>query len=69
MTTAHILVDEHAGRVFERLLREREHEVAQAKDRFGEYTTEGRLRPPRAHHHSHPTVSSVLPGAGWNAFC
>ncbi|MFC7019233.1 MULTISPECIES: DUF5615 family PIN-like protein [Haloarcula] len=40
MTGAQILLDEHVGRVFERLLRERGHEVAQAKDRFGEYTSD-----------------------------
>lgn len=43
MTTARILLDEHVGRVFERLLRERGHEVEQAKDRFGEYTTDDAL--------------------------
>ena len=43
MTTAQILLDEHVGRVFERLLRERGHEVEQAKDRFGEYTTDDAL--------------------------
>jgi hypothetical protein len=43
VTTAQILLDEHVGRVFERLLRERGHEVEQAKDRFGEYTTDDAL--------------------------
>jgi hypothetical protein len=43
VTTARILLDEHVGRVFERLLRERGHEVEQAKDRFGEYTTDDAL--------------------------
>ena len=43
MTTAHILLDEHVGRVFERLLRECGREVEQAKDRFGEYTTDDAL--------------------------
>lgn len=43
MTTAQILLDEHVGRVFERLLRERGHTVEQAKDRFGEFTTDAEL--------------------------
>lgn len=43
MTGAQILLDEHVGRVFERLLREREHEVEQAKDRFGENTSDAEL--------------------------
>lgn len=43
MTTAQILLDEHVGRVFERLLRERGHEAKQAKDQFGEYTTDAEL--------------------------
>ncbi|WP_231852332.1 DUF5615 family PIN-like protein [Haloquadratum walsbyi] len=43
MTTAQILLDEHVGRVFDRLLRKRGHEVEQAKDRFGEYTTDDAL--------------------------
>lgn len=43
MTGAHILLDEHVGRVFERLLRERGHEVTQAKDQFGEYTSDADL--------------------------
>ncbi|MDZ5813024.1 DUF5615 family PIN-like protein [Halorubrum sp. AD140] len=43
MTTARILLDGHVGRVFERLLRERGHEVEQAKDRFGEYATDDAL--------------------------
>lgn len=43
MTTARILLDEHVGRVFERLLRERGHVVEQAKDRFGENTTDEAL--------------------------
>jgi hypothetical protein len=43
VTGARILLDEHVGRVFERLLRERGHDVEQAKDRFGEYTTDAEL--------------------------
>ncbi|MDT3435440.1 DUF5615 family PIN-like protein [Haloarcula sp. 1CSR25-25] len=43
MTGAQILLDEHVGRVFERLLRERGHDVEQAKDRFGEHTTDAEL--------------------------
>ncbi|WP_424004709.1 DUF5615 family PIN-like protein [Haloarcula salina] len=43
MTGARILLDEHVGRVFERLLRERGHDVEQAKDRFGEFTTDAEL--------------------------
>jgi len=43
VTGARILLDEHVGRVFERLLRERGHDVGQAKDRFGEYTTDAEL--------------------------
>lgn len=35
---ARILLDEHVGRVFERVLQERGHNVEQAKDRFGEHT-------------------------------
>ena len=38
-----ILLDEHVGRVFERVLRERGHTVEQAKDRFGEQTTDSEL--------------------------
>jgi hypothetical protein len=38
-----LLLDEHVGRVFERVLRERGYEVVQAKDEFGEYTTDERL--------------------------
>lgn len=40
---ARILLDEHVGRVLERLLRERGHDVEQAKDRFGEYTSDVEL--------------------------
>jgi hypothetical protein len=43
VTGAQILLDEHVGRVFERLLRERGHDVEQAKDRFGEYTSDSEL--------------------------
>ena len=43
MTAVEILLDEHVGRVFERLLRERGHDVGQAKDRFGEYTSDAGL--------------------------
>lgn len=43
MTRARILLDEHVGRVFERLLRERGHDVEQAKDRFGEHTRDAEL--------------------------
>ena len=40
MTGVRILLDEHVGRVFERLLRERGYDVEQAKDRFGEQTSD-----------------------------
>ena len=43
MTGARILLDEHVGRVFERVLLERGHEVEQAKDRFGEHTQDVKL--------------------------
>jgi hypothetical protein len=43
VTSAQLLLDEHVGRVFERLLRERGHEVTQAKDRFGEHTSDAEL--------------------------
>ena len=43
MTGGRILLDEHVGRVFERLLRERGHDVEQAKDRLGEYTSDVEL--------------------------
>lgn len=43
MTKPRILLDEHVGRVFERLLGERGYEVVQAKDRFGEHTTDADL--------------------------
>ena len=38
--TAPVLLDEHVGRVFEHVLRSRGYRVEQAKDRFGEYTTD-----------------------------
>ena len=38
-----MLLDEHVGRVFERVLRERGHEVVQAKDVFGEETNDADL--------------------------
>lgn len=40
MTDVRVLLDEHVGRVFERLLRERGYGVIQAKDRFGERTAD-----------------------------
>lgn len=43
MTRIQILLDEHVGRVFEHVLRERDYEVDQAKDLFGEYTIDGEL--------------------------
>lgn len=43
MTDATILLDEHVGRVFERVLRERGYHVEQAKDRFGEHTVDAEL--------------------------
>lgn len=43
MTTQPILLDEHVGRLFERMLRERGYPVEQAKDRFGEQTTDQAL--------------------------
>lgn len=43
MTRIRILLDEHVGRVFERLLRERDYDVEQAKDRFGEHTSDAEL--------------------------
>jgi len=38
-----ILLDEHVGRIFERLLRERGFDAVQAKDRFGERTNDAEL--------------------------
>jgi len=43
VTGVRILLDEHVGRVFERMLRERGYDVEQAKDRFGERTTDADL--------------------------
>ncbi|WP_254840585.1 DUF5615 family PIN-like protein [Natronomonas marina] len=43
MTGPRILLDEHVGRVFERVLGERRHDVEQAKDRFGEHTSDAEL--------------------------
>ncbi len=43
MTGVRILLDEHVGRVFERVLRERGYTVIQAKDRLGERTTDADL--------------------------
>jgi len=43
VTARAILLDEHVGRVFERVLTERRYEVQQAKDRFGEQTNDGEL--------------------------
>lgn len=43
MTGVRILLDEHVGRVFERVLRERGYVVEQAKDAFGEHTRDDEL--------------------------
>lgn len=43
MTGVWILLDEHVGRVFGCVLRERGHDVEQAKDLFGEYTDDAKL--------------------------
>ena len=43
MTAPRILLDEHVGRVFERVLSERGHDVEQAKDLFGEHTDDRNL--------------------------
>ena len=43
MSGPRLLLDEHVGRIFERLLRERGHDVVQAKDQFGEHTTDAEL--------------------------
>lgn len=40
MTGPPILLDEHVGRLFERVLRERGYDVEQAKDKLGEQTTD-----------------------------
>lgn len=41
--TAGLLLEEHVTRVFERVLRTRGYRVVQAKDRFGEHTTDVEL--------------------------
>jgi len=43
VTDVTLLLDEHVGRVFERVLRERGYDVTQAKDRFGEHTADSDL--------------------------
>ena len=43
MTGVRILLDEHVGRIFERVLRERGYDVDQAKDLFGEHTEDEKL--------------------------
>lgn len=43
MSAVTVLLDEHVGRVFERVLRERGFRVEQAKDRFGERTSDEAL--------------------------
>jgi uncharacterized Zn finger protein len=43
VTGVQLLLDEHVGRVFERMLRERGYDVEQAKDRFGEHTSDADL--------------------------
>jgi uncharacterized protein with PIN domain len=43
VTDVRILLDEHVGRVFERVLREYGYDVEQAKDRFGEQTKDEEL--------------------------
>jgi hypothetical protein len=43
VSDAQLLLDEHVGRVFERLLSERRIDANQAKDRFGERTTDADL--------------------------
>lgn len=43
MPPVRILLDEHVGRLFERMLRERGYDVDQAKDRFGERTADADL--------------------------
>lgn len=43
MTGTRLLLDEHVGRILERLLRERGYEVLQAKDQFGEHTEDAEL--------------------------
>ena len=43
MSGPRILLDEHVGRIFERLLRERGYDAIQAKDQFGEHTNDAEL--------------------------
>jgi len=43
VTGTQLLLDEHVGRVFEHLLGERGYEVKQAKDQFGEHTSDAEL--------------------------
>jgi len=43
VTRPAVLLDEHVGRVFERVLAERGYEVEQAEDRFGERTGDSEL--------------------------
>jgi uncharacterized protein with PIN domain len=43
VTGVRLLLDEHVGRIFERLLRERGYETDQAKDRLGEFTEDAEL--------------------------
>jgi hypothetical protein len=38
-----ILLEEHVGRIFERLLHERGYDAVQAKDQFGEHTRDAEL--------------------------
>jgi hypothetical protein len=40
VTEDRILLDEHVGRIFERLLSERGYDVVRAKDQFGEHTND-----------------------------
>jgi predicted nuclease of predicted toxin-antitoxin system len=43
VTGTQLLLDEHVGRILERLLHERGYEVLQAKDKFGEHTEDAEL--------------------------
>ena len=43
MSGPRILLDEHVGRIFEQLLRERGFDPVQAKDEFGEHTNDAEL--------------------------
>lgn len=42
-TSVRFLLDEHVGRLFEHVLRQRGYQVEQAKDRFGEHTDDADL--------------------------